>query len=269
MHIWHQGLIPDDETSTAYFAARARHATLVADTGTSIDFHGLEVADFPGGLTPAELARQEVGELLMSARVAARVLEATTGDYDAVIVGILQDTGLAAARTLTDLPVVGYGQATALIGRSLGERLGIVAFNPELFPLFRERIEHYAPGFVTGVEQVDLSYGQVLHSFSDESAANAVRQELTEACRRLVSSGCDVLVAGQMLLAEAAWALGVVRVDNAPVLDGLGATIGLAEVLVRLRAVSGLTPGRKGIHSALVSDGVRDLLKRMGPLGQL
>jgi allantoin racemase len=250
MRIWHQGLIPRTPTSAAYFEARERRVTELCSVGTSVVFHGLNEACFPEPLTPAIAARFELGEALMALEVAAQVRAANEDDYDAVIVGILQDTGLSIARTVTDLPVVGYGQATALLGRCLGRRLGVLAFNPALFELFEERINSYAPGFVHAFQETRLEYVDVLASFSEESAAAKTRDALYAAAEALVRRGCDVLVAGQMLLAEAAWKLDIATVDGVPVLDGLGAAVGLAEALVRLRRVHGTGPARQGIHGA-------------------
>lgn len=213
-----------------------------------IGYHGLDSGCYPEGVTPAVLAALEVGELLQAHAIARSVLEAEQQGWDAVVIGILQDSGLQVARTLSPMPVVGYGQAAALIGRCLGDHLGVVAFNEDIFPLVHERLERQVPGSVHVLQKLDLEYSSVLQAFTDEEEAELLRRRFEHACEEAIHRGADVIVPGQMVLAEAVWRLGIRRVGDVPVLDGLGATISLASTLVALRRSGALEVCRRGVR---------------------
>ena len=173
--------------------------------------------------------------------VADAAIRAETDRYDALAIGVIQDSGLKLARTLVDIPIAGYGQAATLLSRCWGSHLGVLAFNPDLFPLISSRLNAHVPGAVVAVEDVKLSYQEVLHSFTDAGAAEHLRQQVSAAAALLVRAGADVLVPGQMLLSEAVWHAGLRQVAGAALVDGLAATITLAESMVALRGRSGIT----------------------------
>lgn len=63
-----------------------------------------------------------------------------------------------------------------------------------------------------------------------------------------IGDGADVIVAGQMILAELVWSIGTMRVADVPIVDALGAVALLAKDLHQLKTVSGAGPTRRGIH---------------------
>ncbi len=91
--------------------------------------------------------------------------------------------------------------------------------------------------------------------------AHGIRSAMEEVCRQLIAKGASMIIAGQMLLTEVAWRLGVRRVDDVPVLDGLGALVMLAEGLVRLRRTSGLEVCRRGFDWSKADRAVVDVVE--------
>jgi allantoin racemase len=259
--IWFQGLVPLTGDSTAYYQARADHALAVSGPGTTVEFSHVDERVF-GGLTPADLAGTPAGERLFEIIVADAAMTAETAGCDAVAVGVIQDSGVPLARAVTGVPVVGYGQASALLTRSLGRHLGVLAFNPPLFPLITRRLNEHVPGLVAGVEDLAVSYQDVLRSFSDDAAAAHLRDQVTRAAARLVGAGADVLVAGQMVLSEAVWHAGVREAGGAVLIDGLAATVGLAELMISLRRRTGLQPSRVTAQSRPAGPPLREWIRQ-------
>lgn len=255
--IWCQGLVPLTGESAAYYQARADHARAVSGPGTVVEFARVADEVF-GGLTPADLAGTAAGERLFEVLVAEAAISAAADGCRAVAIGVIQDSGLQLARAATEIPVVGYGQASALVSRCLGGRLGVLAFNPPLFPLIARRLNEHVPGLVASVEDVAVSYQDVLRSFSDRAAAGSLRDHVTTAATRLVSSGADVLVAGQMVLSEAVWHAGIREVGGAVLIDGLAVTIGLAELMIALGDRSALRPSRNAAEWRPAPPGLRE-----------
>lgn len=246
MKIWHQSLIPKTSASEQYYDALREHAAACASEGTQVVLHGYPEELYPGALTPAVVARHRLGERFQANVTVSRALHAEREGYDAFIIATLQDPGLQDARTAVDIPVVGYGQSAALIGRCYGDRLGVLGFNRPLLTLFRERLDVHVPGVTGPMIDLDVGYGSVMDAFGSDEW----RPQLEEACRSLIAQGANAIVPGQMLLAEVMWGMGLHRVDDVPIIDGLGVLIGLAELLVRLQVTSGMTITRSGFSWA-------------------
>jgi allantoin racemase len=246
MKVWHQSLIPENEASKPYYDALRAHAAACASDGTTVVLHGYPEELYPGALTPAVVARSQLGERFQANVTVRRVLQAEREGYDAFIIATLQDPGLQEARTAVDIPVVGYGQAAALIGRCYGDRLGVLGFNGPLLTLFRERLDAHVPGVTGPLLDLDVGYDSVMDAFGKSDW----RPRLEEGCRSLIAQGANVIVPGQMLMAEVMWTMGLHRVGDVPIIDGLGVLIGLAELLVRLQSTSGMTITRNGFSWA-------------------
>ena len=74
------------------------------------------------------------------------------------------------------------------------------------------------------------------------------------AAHRALDAGADVLIPGQMVLAEILWQQGVRRIEGAPVVDALAAVLKSAELLAELRRDSGVWHTRRGFWGARPTD---------------
>jgi Asp/Glu/hydantoin racemase len=256
VRIWFQGLVPRVAATAPYYASMERHAKEIAAADTVVEFRGLPPSLYPEGSSPAVLTRYIAGELVEAANIAACAIEAEESGADAFAIVTLQEPGLQAARTLVNIPVVGYGLAASLMARCLGSRVGILAFNPTVLPLMKERLEHHVPGSVGPTRDLGVGYDDTLAAFGTSS----LRERFDEGCRALIRDGADVIVAGQMILAELAWSMGAMRIDDVPVVDALGAVVLLSQDLHRLGQVSGVRPNQRGIHWAHPSPEARAMI---------
>jgi hypothetical protein len=77
----------------------------------------------------------------------------------------------------------------------------------------------------------------------------ALLEHFTAAARRAISHGAEVIVPGQLYLSEAIARAGVTRIDEAPVVDGLAATLKMAESMADLKRL-GIGVTRRGYTHA-------------------
>jgi allantoin racemase len=245
------GLIPRTAQTEAYYCSMEQHAAEICRPSTEIDFHAsMPNAFYPPGLGPAEFTSVLPGDWIEATIFAAMAYEAEQAGFDGVLIGTLQEPGLRLARTVVDIPIVGYGQAATLFGQALGRRHGVLAFNPPLFPLFRDRLNEHVPETVGPISDLDVTYAQLHAWFADPSADSELHGLIIGAAQRLVDEGADVVIPGQMLLAELVWRLKISRVSEAPVIDALGALVLFGESLCTLRRTSGLSVNRRGFDWA-------------------
>ena len=260
LRVLYHGLIPEEGDGAGYWEARRRHVAEIAGSAIEVEWRALDAAYYQD-LTPAELARYEVGEALASLSIARSVAAADPATFDVVIIGIVQDTGLDLVRTLVDKPVVGYGQAAILLSRCVAHRAGLLLFNQDLAQLVRERLERYVPGHLVATELVEIGYDEVLGVFADDGrgTTDGVRRSIESGCARLASAGAEVIIPGQMLLSEAMRALGIASVNGVPVIDGIASSFWLAQAVAGMWAC-GLSPPARGFHWARPPDALRRLM---------
>jgi len=100
---------------------RAREAQLEAvELGPGIAFHFRPVRAAPANYT------SEHDSVLADVSILDACKDAQAEGYDAVCIDTMSDSGLAAARSVLDIPVIGPGRASMLAALMLGERFSIL-----------------------------------------------------------------------------------------------------------------------------------------------
>jgi Asp/Glu/hydantoin racemase len=167
------------------------------------------------------------------AQIAGAVLLEMMADhpepYDAAIVAAFGDPGLAAARELFDVPVVGMAEAAMLTACMLGQRFAIVTFAASLGGWYRDCVA--ASGLLPRLAGIRFS----AEPFSSIDAVASEREDaLVALCIAAVEQdGADVvLLAGAPLAGLAARVAPRVPV---PVVEQVHAAVLQAEALVRLK----------------------------------
>jgi Asp/Glu/hydantoin racemase len=201
---------------TAIMAAEARRS---ASPGTEI-----VAATAPFGALYIE---NRVEASIASHAVLAVLAEHAAG-ADAAIVSAFGDPGLAAARELLDIPVVGIAESAFLMAWTLGRRYAIVAMTRRLGTWFREcAIEHGLDGRLVSVRALDVAVADIA------KAKEQLRDRLLEECLAAVDQdAAEVVILGGGPIAGLAREIG----DRIPVpaLDGVSCAVRLAEALVGL-----------------------------------
>ena len=171
---------------------------------------------------------------------------------DGVIVSAFGDPGLAAARELFDVPVVGIAESAFLLAWTLGRRYSIVAMTSRLGTWFREAAEeHGLAGRLASVRALAEGPTDIAR------AKDELRERLVaEAVKAVEIDGAEVVILGGGPIAGLAREVA----DRIPVpaMDGVSCAVRLAEALVGLaprapsrgsfarprpKPVRGLSPG--------------------------
>lgn len=150
---------------------------------------------------------------------------------DAAIISAFGDPGLAAAKEMMEIPVVGISEAAYLTAYTLGRRYAIVCLTERLGVWYRECAEdHGLDGRLVSVRPLTIPPEDITR------AKEQVGRRLVAECLAAVEQdGAEVVVMGggpvAGLAAEVAHEIPV------PVLDGVSCGIRLAENLIDLAPV--------------------------------
>jgi allantoin racemase len=171
-----------------------------------------------------------------------RTVAAHEAEIDAFVIGCFGDPGLAAARELTDTPVVGPAAASFYTAVQLADRFSCLTILESTKPFTRRLIHDYGLGDqLASVPVVEAPVLDIDHE------SNAIVQDMIDAGRAAVTEdGAEALVPGCMSLSfmqvhdEIAEAVGV------PFIDPVTASLETASMWAR----HGITHSREAYPSA-------------------
>lgn len=122
-------------------------------------------------------------------------LSAQEDGYDAVCIDTVSDSGMAALRTILDIPVIGPGRAMFLMAMLLGDKFGVLAMWDRWSGLYKKTIEELGIGHkFVGVHSIDATVdNRNLLSGKEEETFGL----LEEGCWTLINErGADVICLG-------------------------------------------------------------------------
>lgn len=154
---------------------------------------------------------------------------------DAAIVAVSYDTGLAGARELLSIPVVGMTEAALLTACMLGGRIGVVSFGRRVAPLYRELVGGYGlAGRIAGWRVIESAAPY------RPGGRDGIRPEIAAQALDLIErDGAEVIVVTGAVMAGLQSDLQPEL--PVPVLDGISCAVPQAELLVRLGPKKALT----------------------------
>lgn len=203
---------------------------------TEVDFHTLPAEVYRTKL-PADLVRYGQLEVLFSWYFADRAVEAERAGYDAYVIGTSQDPGLAAARSLVSIPVLGYGQVAFEFLRSQGLRFGVVGFVPALEEILRANLAGYGcADLCVGFRYVPEGR-EVVERGAPPDAVAALRERLDLAAASLAAAGAQTIVPGEGIPNEMLCGRGVRALGGLPFLDANALVLATAQLHARTRAL--------------------------------
>ena len=163
-----------------------------------------------------------------------------TPDIDAVILACFDDTGLDAARCLTDRPVVGIGEAAYHMASMLSNRFSVVTTLARSVPALEHNLTRY--GLAARCASVRASDVPVLEL---ENPASNARVRISSEIRRAIDEDhAEAIVLGCAGMTDLAQSLS--NEHGLPVLDGVACAVSLCEGMVRLN----LSTSRLGGYAA-------------------
>jgi allantoin racemase len=171
-------------------------------------------------------------EMALAEHAALDLVASHLEGIDAVVIGVSFDVGLRALREVLDIPVVGMTEAACLVACTLGGRFGIVTYGARSAVLFEEIVAAYGlASRLAGVHGIDASPAdmladpQALHAQIAGAARDLIEQHRAEVVilAGAVMAGLPPLIQDQV---------------PCPLVEGIAAATGLAELLIRLAPAS-------------------------------
>ncbi|MEM9148093.1 MAG: aspartate/glutamate racemase family protein [Pseudomonadota bacterium] len=146
-------------------------------------------------------------------------------DIDAAIIACFDDTGLAEARAIAPVPVLGIGQAAFLAAMVYG-RFSVITTLPVSVPVIEANIASY--GLAEACAGVHPSELPVLSLEADPATAEG---RLTDCARKVAETeNSQALVLG--CAGMASFGPAMQRASGLPAIDGVAAAIGLARTVL-------------------------------------
>jgi len=178
-------------------------------------------------------------ELVAATGVIEQVIEGEKVGCQAHILACFGDPGLDAAREVASAPVIGIAEAAMHTASLLGHQFSIITTLARTLPMSEHLVHKYGmTAHCGGVSAVEIA---VLELHNPESDAY---QRILTACQTAITEEhADVIVLGCAGMADLTQrlqaALGI------PVIDGVSAAVGMAEMLIRC----GLTTGKRHAYA--------------------
>ncbi|MDR3470259.1 MAG: aspartate/glutamate racemase family protein [Devosia sp.] len=162
------------------------------------------------------------------------------GPVDATIIACFDDTGLDAARSFSDAPVIGIGEAAFHMASLIAGRFSVVTTLSRSIPAIEHNLVRY--GLMSRCAKVRASDVAVLElEIPGSPACGRIAREID---RAIDEDHAEAIVLGCAGMADLAAQL--TREHGLPVIDGVVAAVKLAESLVAL----GLKTSKRGGYAA-------------------
>ncbi len=234
--IWFQGAT-DRVQHAPYINTVEPHLKAVLDPGFTGTFNTT---------TPPATTTHAVTEFRIARNFIRNALEAERQGYDAIAITHFQDAGLAEAKSVVDIPVLGLGETTLFHACTLGRKLGLVTINPAFIPWHEDQVTRYGlQQRVIGVRALDAKVSDFMEAFSSEEGYRRLYPKWERECRMLLDAGADVIVpAGGLPMMLYAAQPGA-NMDGAPIVNGITLIAKAAEMAIKLRKLSGTGVSRR------------------------
>ena len=246
MKIWLQSLF-DAGRLPAYFEKLRERAGVIARPGVQVEFHAMPEGIYAGH-TPAEAVIYPYIASLNTQVIADHALRAQAEGYDVFALMSVQDPGLAEARSLVDIPVVGYGESAMHLACMLGGRFAVIVFGERFDQMLDLHIRKlgFADRALPTLTLERTTFADVGKGLDDSAA---LVELFTLKAREAIALGAEVIIAGQLYLSEVIVRAGVTRIDEVPVIDALAAVIKMSETMADLKKL-GVSVTRRGYAHA-------------------
>lgn len=245
MKIWHQSLTSIEDIPV-YRDAVVNHLSKIARPDVDVVLHGMSKETYPQQY-PGHFITYNYLQSLHKEQFIRNAMIAEKAGYDAVFIGTIPDVGLIEARSIVDIPVIGYGQASMHIASMLGTKIGIVNFLAPLVDQLRFNAQQYGLGEKVGpIIQADIGFYDILEGFDNPQP---IIEKFTIAAQQAIAQGADVIIPGEGPMNIFLANFGIHHVDNVPIIDSFGAGIKMCETMVDLYKISGMSMARKGFFN--------------------
>jgi Asp/Glu/hydantoin racemase len=242
MRIWHQSFTVLEDLP-AYSQAIENHIRKVVRPDTEVVLHGLQPGTYPTNYPGTDIAYSAL-YTIHAMQWFNQALKADKAGFDAFAMCTLPNPFIREIRSMVNMPVVGYGEASFHMACMLGHRFGLFVFIERMVPLYQEQIGLYGlASRCAGVRPVGFSFHDVLKAWNDPGQ---LIERFEKSADEMIALGADVIVPGEMPLNILLASNGITHVKGVPILDGMAVTLKMTESLVDLKQSVGLTQSRHG-----------------------
>src|SRR3546814_10581743 len=194
-------------------------------------------------IAPANYVSQQ-DALLADVGILEAGLTAQTDGYDAVCIDTVSDSGMAALRSLLDIPVIGPGRHAMLTALMLGDRFSIVCMWDRWRPLYAKTLAELGlEGKCASIRAADLQPNNQEQIGGREDEVFPVLLEVAARC--VAEDRADVIVLGSTTMHEA-HAFLAERLP-VPVINPGPLSYRLADAAIRLGPGHSKTTDRKSV----------------------
>jgi len=178
---------------------------------------------------PASIQGAEDGDLAVPGMLEVIKTGIDSG-VDGVVIACFDDTGINEARALSNIPVVGIGQAAYHASMLAGHTFSVITTLAVSLPVLEDNVKQF--GVYPYCRRIRASDVPVLDLEQPGSNAEAkISQELGEAIKE---DNCDAIVLGCAGMTDLAARLS--QQHGVPVIDGVAAAAALVHALALLNA---------------------------------
>lgn len=232
MRIWHQSFT-DLTEFPQYRQTLEQHAVQIARGDFEVSVHGLRPGTYPSGITPMEFNTHASLRYFNAQQVCEAALAAQALGYDAFALGCFFDPALHEVRALVDIPVVSLSESCMLIACSLGRKFGIIAVTEFQKMLVEDLATQYGVSSRLAAT-VAMSPSISLRDLEGrDELIESIKERFLMASREALSQGAEVIIPGDGVLNEFLVRNNILHVDDAVVMDSLGALFQHAAFFVR------------------------------------
>ena len=238
--IWFQGAT-DRVAHQAYISRLEPHLRRLLDPQFDFTFNTT---------TPPATTTHPITEFRMARAFIRNAVEAQRQGYDVMAISHFQDAGLAEAKSVVDIPVVGLGESSLMYACTLGRKLGLVTINPTFIPWHEDQVIRYGlQQRVVGVRAVDAKVSDFMDAFASEAGYKALYPKFEREVNALLNAGADVIVPAGGLPMLLYGGVHGAAMGGAPIVDGIAVLVKAAEMAVKLRELAGLGVSRRSNYA--------------------
>lgn len=224
-------LIVNPNTTASMTEKAATAARAVAASGT-------EIIAATSRMGPVSIEGHYDGALAIPGLL-AELKERQAAGYDAAVIACFDDTGLEAARTFADVPILGLCESAVVTAGFLAQRFTVVTTLERSRVLIDNLVRRYGMGDRAKVRASDIPVLEL-----EDPASGAIGKLRAEIERALLEDGAEAIVLGCAGMTDLARELQ--QIYGVPVVDGVAAAVKQAEALVSL----GLSTSKRGSYAS-------------------
>lgn len=249
--VWYQSFVDPNEQKS-YIKKLQSYISRYADDGFIFEVHGI---------SPPDKNLHPLTEFRCAAQTIINAIEAEKQGYDAFVIGHFQEPGINEIKASINIPVIGLGESTMLTASSMGRKIGLVTINPIFIPWHENQIVHYGlqQRFV-GVKAVNAQVEDLNQAFSDQTVYQRLLIDFKNQLQPLLDLGAEVIIpAGglpMLLFADEK----ELMIEQAIVLNGIAVVTKYAEMLIKLKALTGVSISHRSTYSKANEETLNEFL---------